>query len=148
MQRADARRRRCDSCGFTLNRNPLPGVAAVISEQGRILLARRRSSVFPGMWCIPCGYVEVDEDIRDAARRECREETGLEVDVGDVIHVASNFQLPYRSVIGVWFEADVRGGVLAPGDDVSELQSFPLDHPPDLAFEGDQFVIARLAART
>ena len=47
----------CDACGFVVYENPVPGVAVVLVEDGRVLLARRRSSIYNGMWCIPCGYV-------------------------------------------------------------------------------------------
>jgi len=110
-----------------------------------VLLGRRRSSPFEGQWCIPCGYVEADEDVRDAARREFREETGLEVELGPLYAVHSNFQVAGRPVLGLWFLAEVAGGELRAGDDLEELRFFPIDEPPaDLAFEGDRLVIERL----
>ena len=110
-----------------------------------MLLGRRRSAPFEGQWCIPCGYVEADEDVRDAARRELREETGLEVDIGPLYAVHSNFQVAGRPVIGIWFRANVVGGEMRAGDDLEELRFFPIDAPPpDLAFEGDRLVIEQL----
>jgi len=142
MDDGERRRLACESCGFIFYRNPLPGVAAVVTDEDRILLVQRRSSVFDGMWCAPCGYVEVDEDVREAARRECFEETGLDVTAGDVIWVRSSFQVAYRPVVGVWFRCRVAGGALAPGAGVRDARFFPLDAtPPDLAFEGDRIVI-------
>ena len=48
-------------------------------------------------------------------------------------------------MIGLWFLAEVAGGELRAGDDVSELRFFPIDAPPpDLAFEGDRLVIEQL----
>jgi 8-oxo-dGTP diphosphatase len=117
----------------------------VLIEEGRILLARRRSSLFDGMWCIPCGYVEIDESVQEAARREFREETGLEVEVGEVQFVHSGFEVAHRPVVGIWFRGRAVGGELAPGSDVRELAFFPLDAPPtELAFEGDRLVIDML----
>jgi 8-oxo-dGTP diphosphatase len=135
----------CDGCGFVVYENPVPGVAVVLVEEGRVLLARRRSSLYNGMWCIPCGYVEADEDVWEAARREFREETGLEVELGDVLEVHSSFQVPGRPVVGIWFWGRAIGGRLEPGDDVRELEFFPLDAPPEeLAFEGDRLVLEKL----
>jgi 8-oxo-dGTP diphosphatase len=135
----------CDACGFVLYENPVPGVAVVLVEDGKVLLARRRSSLFGGMWCIPCGYVEGDEDVREAARREFREETGLEVEVVEVVEVHSSFQVPGRPVVGIWFWGRAVGGRLRPGDDVRELRFFSLDAvPEDLAFEGDRLVLEKL----
>jgi 8-oxo-dGTP diphosphatase len=135
----------CRFCGYIFYRNPLPGVAVVLIEGGCILLARRRSSLFDGMWCIPCGYVEIDESVQEAARREFREETGLEVKVGEVQFVHSGFEVAHRPVLGVWFRGRVVGGEMAPGSDVRELAFFPLDATPEeIAFEGDRLVINML----
>jgi 8-oxo-dGTP diphosphatase len=135
----------CPRCDYVLYANPLPGVAVVVVRDGRVLLGKRRSFPFEGQWCIPCGYVEADEDVHDAARREFREETGLEVALGALYAVHSNFQVAGRPVIGIWFLADVIGGEMRAGDDVSELRFFPIDQPPaDLAFEGDRLVIEQI----
>ncbi len=135
----------CAACGFVVYENPVPGVAVVLVEEGRVLLARRRSSLYNGMWCIPCGYVEADEDVREAARREFREETGLQVELGDVLEVHSSFQVPGRPVVGIWFRGRAIGGRLEPGDDARELEFFSLDAPPEeLAFEGDRLVLEKL----
>jgi 8-oxo-dGTP diphosphatase len=135
----------CPRCGYVLYGNPLPGVAVVVVQDGRVLLGRRRGSTFEGQWCIPCGYVEADEDVRDAARREFREETGLKVELGRLYAVHSNFQVAGRPVIGIWFLAKVVGGEMQAGDDLAELRFFPIEEPPpDLAFEGDRLVIEQL----
>jgi len=135
----------CGSCGFIFYRNPLPGVAVALVERERVLLVRRRSSLFDGMWCIPCGYVEIDETVEEAARREFREETGLEVEVGEVVFVHSSFEVADRPVVGIWFRGRVVGGEMAPGEGVREVAFFPLEAPPaELAFEGDRLVIDML----
>jgi 8-oxo-dGTP diphosphatase len=135
----------CPRCDYVLYGNPLPGVAVVVVHEGRVLLGRRRGSPFEGQWCIPCGYVEADEDVRDAARREFREETGLRVELGRLYAIHSNFQVAARPVIGIWFLAKVIGGEMEAGDDLAELRFFPIDAPPpDLAFEGDRLVIEQL----
>ena len=123
----------------------MPGVAVVLIEDDRILLARRRYTQTAGMWCIPCGKLEPGEDVQEAARREFREETGLEVELGDPILVHSSFRKPHRPVLGIWFLGRVLGGEMAPGDEVSELQFFSFGAPPaDLAFEGDRLLIEKL----
>ncbi|HWT77970.1 MAG TPA: NUDIX hydrolase N-terminal domain-containing protein, partial [Candidatus Methylomirabilis sp.] len=50
--------------------------AAIFDRQGRMLLVRRSDD---GLWCLPCGWVEPNESPEEAAIRETREETGLEV---------------------------------------------------------------------
>jgi 8-oxo-dGTP diphosphatase len=46
------------------------------------------------MWCLPCGYIEFHEDYLTAARREVKEETGLEVEITALLSVASYFLRP------------------------------------------------------
>ncbi len=144
----------CPACGFIQYRNPTIGVAAgvaagvavVLLDGGRILLGRRApDSSYPGQWCIPCGHVEWDEDIRVAARREFEEETGLRVRVGDLIAAHSNFHNPNQQTVGIWFYGDVIHGELMAGDDLDRVAYFPLTSPPAaLAFPTDRLVLAQL----
>jgi ADP-ribose pyrophosphatase YjhB (NUDIX family) len=137
----------CARCGRITYRNPAVGVAVIIATAHTVLLGRRARGPYAGRWCIPCGYVEWNEDIRDAARREMREETGLEVDVGDVCAVHSNFHDRARQTVGVWFFGTARGGVMQPGDDLDRLGHYPIKYPPALAFPTDALVLERLRER-
>ncbi len=166
----------CPSCGYVQYRNPVVGVAAVILEPDlgrlgppdahpsslqlpdldpqfahsrapRVLLGLRAPRVSrAGLWCLPCGYVEYDEDVRDALAREIREETGLVVEAAEVFAVHSNFHDPDRQTVGIWFRVRVSGGSLSPGDDLIDLRFVsPGDPGVPLAFPTDGFVLTKLA---
>lgn len=132
----------CASCTYIMYENPVVGVAGIIlNEKRQILLGRRKRGRYAGLWCIPCGYVEYDEDVYDALKREVKEETNLDVEVKRVFTVQSNFHDPDNQTVGIWFLTRVVSGDPRAGDDLEELAYFDLDHPPVLAFPTDLAVI-------
>jgi 8-oxo-dGTP diphosphatase len=135
----------CPACQFIFWQNPVVGVAVIVLQDNCVVLARRARGVYKGAWCIPCGYVEYDEDVRQAAQREFQEETGLLVEVGAVYAVHSNFHNPASHSVGIWFRGTVLGGTLRPDDDVDQVAYIPLqDLPDNLAFPTDRLVLAQL----
>ncbi len=133
-------RLRCPQCGWVHYRNPTVGVAVVLMEAGNLLLGLRRDDG----WCIPCGHVEWDESVEQAAQREFAEETGLQVTLKRVLAVHSNFHDPEHHTVGVWYLGERVGGTLRAGGDLLEVRFFPLDAVPPLKFPTDAKVVAQL----
>jgi 8-oxo-dGTP diphosphatase len=137
----------CRECREILYINPAVGVAVVVRRGQAILWGRRKAGIYAGHWCIPCGYVEWGEEVRAAAIREFQEETGLIVELGQVLAVHSNFHDKERLTVGIWFAGQVVGGTLRPADDLDQVDFFPLSGPPrPLAFPTDKLVLAELRA--
>jgi ADP-ribose pyrophosphatase YjhB (NUDIX family) len=120
----------------------------VQDKSGSILLGRRApGSTYPGLWCIPCGYVEYEEEVRSAACREFIEETGLEIELGDVFTVLSNFHNPATHTVGIWFFGKIIGGSPQAGDDLDAIDWFAPNNSPPLAFPTDAVVLSMLGRK-
>jgi len=66
---------------------PIVGVGAVIVDDGKVVLVKRKYEPLKGHWSLPGGMVEIGEPLETALAREMLEETGLRVEVGPVIEV-------------------------------------------------------------
>src|SRR5688500_1202795 len=65
--------------------HPVVGVGAVVVRDGRALIVRRAHEPRKGEWSLPGGLLDLGESLADAAHREVREETGLDVEIGPII---------------------------------------------------------------
>jgi 8-oxo-dGTP diphosphatase len=119
-----------------------------------VLLIRRRRPPFEGLWAIPGGFVEIDEDLEPAAHRELEEETGLR---GVALEQLRTFGRPGRDPRGRTISVAYAGIVAAAAsavqgsDDASEARWFPVDALPPLAFDHDEVLrygLAWLRGRT
>ncbi|MBP2707642.1 NUDIX hydrolase [Microbispora sp. RL4-1S] len=102
----------------------------VVDSAGRLLLVRRGRPPGQGLWSLPGGRVEAGETDEQALRREMREETGLEIEVGrlagTVIRPGPDDGVAYEIYD---YLATAAGGRLTPGDDAADARWCP---PADL----------------
>jgi ADP-ribose pyrophosphatase YjhB (NUDIX family) len=150
-ERGGLPRPHCEGCGFVFFANPGVGAAVVVRDAGgRVLMVQRQHHQFgAGKWCLPCGYVEWGEDVREAARREALEEAGVAVEIGEVVQVTTNFHEPEKPTVGVWFSATLLDPAAVPvaGDDAAAVGWFDPAAPPPVAFETYLPLLRRLARR-
>ena len=99
-------------------------VSALIFEEGRVLLARRRDIDW---WNLPGGGMEVGETVDEALRREVAEETGLEVEVEQLVGVYSK---PQKQEIVLTFRCHITGGTLTATEETRECRYFAPDALP------------------
>jgi len=138
-------RAKCPSCGFVQYRNPAPAAGVIVQTGEGVLLVRRRFNPFKGLWVIPSGFVESDEDVQETAVREVREETGLTVEIESLYAVESCFDDPRGPALLVLYRGRVTGGTLAAGDDASDVRYFAIDELPEIAFEAHRAALGVLA---
>jgi 8-oxo-dGTP diphosphatase len=111
---------------------PRVGVGVIVLDGARVLLIRRGKPPKQGQWSLPGGHLELGETLRAAASREVQEETGLSVqvrdlvDVFDLIDVAADGSVAGQyALIDYW--ADVVCGDVQAGDDADAAQWYNLD---------------------
>jgi 8-oxo-dGTP diphosphatase len=135
----------CPACQFILFRNPVPGVGVLVEvgDDG-LVLVQRGQPPFVGRWALPAGFIEEDESVEQAAVRECKEETGLDVELLQLFGVYSFPEGPVQSGIIIFYRARPVGGELVAGDDAQDVGVFPPDGMPErLAFRTHREVLAR-----
>ena len=117
--------------------------AVLVEHEGKVLLVRRVNVPEQGKWTLPAGFVDGPEDPRDTAGRECLEETGLRVEVGDLLDLIAGLEHPRGASIIIVYRARIVGGQLRAGDDAGEAAFFGPDELPPLAFEATRRVLDR-----
>lgn len=114
---------------------PIVGVGAVIIQDGRVVLIRRKYEPLAGQWSLPGGALEIGETLEAGVAREMLEETGLEVEVGPVIEVFDRItfdatrRVRYHFVLIDYLCWPI-GGELRAGSDVDDVA---LVDPSELA---------------
>lgn len=110
---------------------PQIAVGAVVVENGALLMVRRGHAPARGLWTLPGGRLEHNELLADCIAREVAEETGLEVDVGDLLGV---FEVPGDPHYVILDYVAVPTGRTAPvaGTDAAEVRWVPLGEVAEL----------------
>ena len=125
----------CPKCGSQLAkfRNPVPTVDVIIENGEGIILIKRKNP--PYGWALPGGFVDYGETLEEAARREAREETGLNVVLTGQFHSYSDPARDQRlHTISTVFLATAEGKPTA-GDDALQAAVFNQEKLPPLVFD-------------
>ncbi|TMD36527.1 MAG: NUDIX domain-containing protein [Chloroflexi bacterium] len=136
----------CPNDDFVLWRDPKVAAAVVVESQGGIVLGRRAIEPGYGLWCLPGGFVNHDEDPASAAIRECREEINADVELTALLGTYHVAKRSVSSIIGIAYRGRVvDGGSISPGPEMLEVAVFTPDALPPLAFPSHREVLARFA---
>ena len=89
----------CKNCNEIIYENPIPATASVIIKNNKVLLVKRKYDPKKGQWCLPGGFIELNETPENACLRELKEETGLSGKIDKLIDALHSSSLLYNSVI-------------------------------------------------
>lgn len=118
----------------------------ILAEGGKVLLIRRAREPFMGQWAIPGGRIEENESAEECARREMKEETGLDVEIVKLTGIYSNPKRDPRGIISAAFLVKRIGGRLEAGDDAGEAAWFGLSALPLLCADHARILADALEA--
>lgn len=124
---------------------PRPSVtvdAILISRQHSVLLIERGRDPFKGKWALPGGFLDMDESLETACRRELEEETGLRVGAMKQFKAygAVDRDPRGRTISVIFYTFQEEESIPQAGDDAAKAQWFPLSQLPELAFDHQQII--------
>jgi ADP-ribose pyrophosphatase YjhB (NUDIX family) len=121
----------------------VPATCTVVPDDtgGGIWLVKRSVAPKKGFWCLPGGFMELDETPEQAALRELVEETGLTGKIDILMGITINPSPNYGSVLMVGYLVREFTGEPIAGDDASDIACFGLDTLPEIAFDSHRHFI-------
>ncbi len=108
----------------------LGSAAAIFDSSGRVLLMKRTDNE---KWCLPTGLVEAGESPEQGAVREAKEETGLDVQVLELVKVYTRFpnaEYGLHTLVGTVYLCEVTGGTLTRSHEDLGLEYWNIDEVP------------------
>lgn len=121
-------------------KTPLLTVDIVIEYQQKVVLIRRKNDPYKGHYALPGGFVDIGETVEDAARREAKEETGLDIEIKHMVGIYSDHTRdPRGHSVSICYLAK-GAGTLRAGDDAASAELFEFAMIPKLAFDHNKMI--------
>ncbi len=118
-------------------------VFTTVENNKQVLLIKRKADPFKGRWALPGGFIEMDETLEIAALRELKEETNIQLSRLDQFRAFDDPDRDPRgrtiSMVFYTFLESIPKNHKA-GDDAAQLQWFPIENPPPMAFDHDRIL--------
>lgn len=110
-----------------------------------VLLIERANEPFKGCWTFPGGFMDMEENAEDCARRELKEETGLQLEHMEQIGVFTDVDRdPRGRTVSIAYSALVEKRPVIGADDAAQARWFPISEIPALAFDHEKILRAAL----
>ncbi len=133
VKQGEPPRQACVSCEFILYLDPKVAAGCIAELDSGIVMVRRSIEPGYGKWVFPGGYVDRGEKVEEAACREMREESGVEVEVDSLLGV---YSYQRRPIVVIVYTGHCIGGNLHAADESLEAATFAPEQIPwqELAF--------------
>jgi len=116
-------------------------VDILLEDAGKILLVKRAFPPFKGRWALPGGYIEYGERAEEAAAREAKEETGLDIQLGSIIGAYSDPKRdPRGHQISIVYRAKKKSGRIKKSKETKEVKMWNIAKLPKLAFDHAEII--------
>ncbi len=108
----------------------------------KLLLIKRKNDPYKNSWALPGGFLEEDESLENGAKRELKEETGIEIESLKQFNTYGDIgRDPRGRTISIAFVGILtKDSQIVAGDDAAEAKWFDLEELPDLAFDHFQII--------
>jgi len=126
----------CPICSWVYYVQLKVGAAVIIEQDNKLLLLKRAHEPWLGSWMIPAGYVEADEDPKDAAKREVFEEAGLDVELGDLVKTYYFDDDPRGNGVAFVYKAGNVSGDINLNGEATDARYFAHDEIPSFLTKG------------
>lgn len=132
----------CPACDWVFFPDPKVAVAVLVKKEDQVLLVQRLYDPKKGFWSLPSGFVDAGEDPKQAAVRECREETGLGIKAIRLLDVVFNQEHTRGASILILYQGEIDDGYVKAGDDAIQVGFFNIHDLPPLAFSSTRQILA------
>lgn len=130
----------CPSGHFVLYDNPSSATSGLVEHDGKYLIVKRGHEPGKGEWDLPGGFMEGDEPPEQAVHRELKEETGLDVTIGQLIG-AYSAMFHGRPILSIAYHCTAPSDAVQLSDENPEYKWLPLERFPKMASDCDQQAI-------
>ena len=132
----------CLNCKIIHYQNPKPTATLICIKNKKILLGKRAIKPAKNKWGLIGGFMELNETIEEAAKRELYEETQLKGETVNIIGITSHFNSIFGDILLIGLTMKIKNwDNLKAGDDIIEAKLFDLNNLPKLAFDSHQTLI-------
>ena len=133
----------CEHCQIIHYQNPKPTATLICPKDNSILLGKRAFNPGKGEWGLPGGFMELNETLYEAAKRELKEETNLNGEVTKILGTCSHYGSIFGDILLIGLEVNITNwDSMIAGDDVSELQLFSIKQLPEFAFDCHRKIVS------